>query len=66
MFVRVCIGLPIDGKTEIAAVVAVSEYNWMKEDSYIEFKSSFTDAVVESLVAFANTEGGSVYVGVEK
>jgi len=37
----------------------------MKEDSYIEFKSSFTDAVIESLVAFANTEGGCVYIGVD-
>lgn len=37
----------------------------MKENSSIEFKSSFTDAVIESLVAFANTEGGSVYLGLD-
>lgn len=35
----------------------------MKEDIVTEFKSNFTDAVIESLVAFANTKGGSVYVG---
>jgi len=26
-----------------------------EEDGFTEFKSSFTDAVIESLVAFANT-----------
>nr|WP_300979037.1 ATP-binding protein [Flavobacterium sp.] len=31
----------------------------------MEFKSSFNDEVIISLVAFANTEGGSVYVGVD-
>lgn len=35
----------------------------MKEDTTIEFKSNFTDGVIESLVAFANTKGGGVYVG---
>ncbi len=37
----------------------------MQEDSHTEFKSSFSDAVIESLVAFANTKGGKVLVGVD-
>ncbi|WP_081764658.1 RNA-binding domain-containing protein [Flavobacterium succinicans] len=36
-----------------------------KEDQHIEFKSNFNDEVIISLVAFANAEGGSVYVGVD-
>jgi len=31
----------------------------------IEFKLNFSDAVIETLVAFANTEGGSVILGVD-
>ncbi|NDP22179.1 MAG: ATP-dependent DNA helicase [Paludibacter sp.] len=34
------------------------------EDIYSEFKSSFNVGVIETLVAFANTKGGSVYIGV--
>lgn len=34
------------------------------ENETIEFKTSFTDEVIVSLVAFANTQGGSVYVGI--
>jgi ATP-dependent DNA helicase RecG len=34
------------------------------ENSKIEFKSSFTDAVIETITAFANTKGGKVYVGI--
>ena len=34
------------------------------ESQTVEFKSSFTDEVIVSLVAFANTKGGTVYVGV--
>ncbi|MDR1543312.1 MAG: putative DNA binding domain-containing protein [Prevotellaceae bacterium] len=30
----------------------------------VEFKTSFNDEVIETLCAFANTEGGMVYVGV--
>ncbi len=37
----------------------------MQEDSQTEFKSSFSDAVIESLVAFANTKGGKVLIGVD-
>ena len=36
----------------------------MKENLYTEFKSSFNDSVIESLVAFANTGGGKVLIGV--
>lgn len=35
----------------------------LKEDAVTEFKSSFTDSVIESLVAFANTNGGRVFIG---
>ena len=35
-----------------------------KEDSITEFKTSFNIAVIETLVAFANTKGGSVYIGI--
>lgn len=37
----------------------------LQEDLRTAFKSSFTDAVIESLVAFANTEGGRVIVGLD-
>ncbi len=35
----------------------------MKESTHTEFKSSFNDAVIETLVAFANSKGGKVIVG---
>ena len=35
-----------------------------KEDQYSEFKTSFSEEVIVSLVAFANAQGGEVYVGV--
>jgi len=34
------------------------------EDQYTEYKSTFNDSVIESLVAFANTKGGKILVGV--
>jgi len=34
------------------------------ETQHIEFKSSFNDEVIETLVALANTKGGKVLVGV--
>lgn len=37
----------------------------LKEDIHTEFKSSFNDAVIESLSAFANSKGGRVLVGVD-
>jgi ATP-dependent DNA helicase RecG len=37
----------------------------MQEDNHTEFKSSFSDAVIESLVAFANTKGGQVLIGID-
>jgi ATP-dependent DNA helicase RecG len=36
-----------------------------KENQQIEFKSSFNDAVIETVAAFANTKGGRVYIGVD-
>lgn len=37
----------------------------MKENQFAEFKNSFNDAVIETLVAFANTKGGKVYIGLD-
>ncbi|GHV45442.1 ATP-dependent DNA helicase [Bacteroidia bacterium] len=36
-----------------------------KETQHIEYKSSFNEDLIETLVAFANTRGGKVYVGVD-
>jgi len=35
------------------------------ENEQTEFKSSFSDAAIETLPAFANTKGGRVYIGLE-
>ena len=35
-----------------------------KEDIQNEFKTSFNEEAIEALVAFANTKGGSVYIGI--
>lgn len=37
----------------------------MQENQHTEFKSNFSDAVIESLVAFANAKGGKVLVGID-
>jgi len=37
-----------------------------KEAEIVEFQSTFGDEVVEALVAFSNTRGGTVYVGISK
>jgi len=37
----------------------------MRETGHTEFKSNFSDSVIESLVAFANTKGGKVIIGVD-
>jgi ATP-dependent DNA helicase RecG len=34
------------------------------ESEKIEFKTSFNEDVIETLVAFSNAKGGTVYVGV--
>lgn len=34
------------------------------ENQQVEFKTSFSDAVIETLVAFSNTNGGVVLIGV--
>ena len=36
----------------------------MKESQHTEFKQHFNENVIETLVAFANTQGGRVSVGV--
>jgi len=36
------------------------------EGETVEFKSTFNGTVIETLVAFANTKGGTVYVGVNE
>jgi len=35
------------------------------ENETVEFKQSFTKAVIETLVAFSNTNGGQVFIGVD-
>jgi ATP-dependent DNA helicase RecG len=35
------------------------------ENDTVEFKRSFSDEVMISLVAFANAKGGTVYLGIE-
>lgn len=35
-----------------------------KESEIVEFKSSFQDDVIHSLVAFSNAKGGKIYIGV--
>ncbi len=37
----------------------------MNENAHTEFKSSFNDTVIETLVAFANTKGGKVLLGLD-
>ena len=37
--------------------------NMLKEDLYTEFKQSFNEDAIVSLVAFANAKGGTVYIG---
>jgi ATP-dependent DNA helicase RecG len=34
------------------------------ENDTVEFKSNFNTEVIETLTAFANTKGGSVYIGI--
>ena len=36
----------------------------LKEDLHTEFKTSFNEEVIVTLVAFANAKGSKVYVGV--
>ncbi|HLR25609.1 MAG TPA: ATP-binding protein, partial [Fodinibius sp.] len=37
----------------------------LKESEKVEFKEIFTDSALKTLAAFANTKGGSLYVGVK-
>ena len=36
----------------------------MKEDIKTEFKREYTDEIKKTIVAFANTEGGVLYIGI--
>ena len=33
------------------------------ENEYKEFKADFTDVIYKEVIAFANTEGGVIYIG---
>ncbi len=35
-----------------------------KENSFIEFKKAFNEAVIETIVAFSNSKGGTIFIGV--
>ena len=37
----------------------------MMEDEHTEFKREYTSKMFKSVVAFLNTEGGSIYVGID-
>ena len=37
----------------------------MMEDEHTEFKREYTPKMFKSVVAFLNTEGGSIYVGID-
>ena len=37
----------------------------MMEDARTEFKREYTDTIRKSVLAFANTEGGCLYVGID-
>ena len=41
------------------------DFETMKESRYVEFKTSFGKEVIISLVAFANSKGGKVVIGVD-
>jgi ATP-dependent DNA helicase RecG len=36
------------------------------ENERVEFKTSFNKEVIETIVAFANKSGGSIYIGISK
>ncbi|MBQ7958698.1 MAG: ATP-binding protein, partial [Oscillospiraceae bacterium] len=35
------------------------------ETENIEFKSQFTDELYKEVIAFANTDGGVIYIGID-
>ena len=41
------------------------DYIKTKESQYIEFKTSFGKEVIESVVAFANSYGGYIFIGIK-
>jgi ATP-dependent DNA helicase RecG len=36
------------------------------EDEKVEFKSAFNKELIETIVAFANSKGGSIFIGVSE
>ena len=36
----------------------------MREDKNTEFKREYTDDIKYSIIAFANTDGGTIYIGI--
>ena len=38
----------------------------LNESETVEFKSSFNKEVIETIVAFSNTHGGKIYVGINE
>ena len=49
-----------------SAEISVKKNKAMKDESqYVEFKSSFNEAVIETVCAFVNAKGGCVYVGLD-
>ncbi|MEA4849481.1 MAG: ATP-binding protein, partial [Clostridiaceae bacterium] len=37
----------------------------LSESILVEFKQEYTSAIVKTVVAFANTNGGTIYIGVD-
>ncbi|MBO5523417.1 MAG: ATP-binding protein, partial [Roseburia sp.] len=35
------------------------------ETEHIEFKSQMTDEIYKEVIAFANTDGGTIYIGID-
>ena len=45
--------------------MCMEDFNFI-EDEFTEFKRSYSEKVIESLVAFSNFKGGRVIVGVDE
>lgn len=41
------------------------DLNQLRESQNIEFKESFNTAALKTICAFANTKGGTLYIGVK-
>jgi ATP-dependent DNA helicase RecG len=45
-------------------IINIDEIVAQGEGQHVEFKTSFNEDVIETLVAFANAKGGKVVVGI--